>query len=217
MMSGIVANLLVNLIMVALLMVTISYCWMLNRRIKVLQDSKSELAQLLRYFDESTQRASDSIVSLQNTSKKIGDNIQGRLEKANDMLDDLAFMIEKGNKVANQIEAGLAVQRARTRATPTAVQTKLEEIAQEEIQAASAAPIVKRQPVIEQPAPREEKSKAAMSSSLENILERISERNKANASKKVETIAEDVAKDMPSIRSKTEMELLAMLKSGMRG
>src|SRR5271170_6795052 len=114
-MTGAVATLLLNILIVALLAVTIAYCWLLNRRIKVLQDSKSELAQLLKHFDESTQRASESIIALQTASKKIGENIQFRVDKANYLLDDLAFMIEKGNKLANQMEAGFAVGRARSK------------------------------------------------------------------------------------------------------
>src|SRR5690349_276868 len=97
--AGMIANLLLNVLIVVLLMATISYCWILNRRIKILQDSKSELAQLLKYFDESTQRASESIIALQTASKKIGEGIQSRIDKANFLLDDLAFMIEKGNKI----------------------------------------------------------------------------------------------------------------------
>ena len=103
------------MLIAVLLAVTICYCWVLNRRIRILQDSKSELAQLLKHFDESTQRASESIIALQTASKKIGENIQFRIDKANYLLDDLSFMIEKGNTLANRIEAGFAVSRARTR------------------------------------------------------------------------------------------------------
>src|SRR5271170_2360564 len=114
-MTGAVATLLLNILIVALLAVTIAYCWLLNRRIKVLQDSKSELAQLLKHFDESTQRASESIIALQSASKKIGENIQFRIDKANYLLDDLAFMIDRGSKLANQMEASFAVNRARNK------------------------------------------------------------------------------------------------------
>src|SRR5271156_1202881 len=114
-MAGTIANLLVDIIIVIMLGVTIGYCWLLNRRIRILQDSKSELAQLLKHFDESTQRASESIIALQTASKKIGENIQFRIEKANYLLDDLSFMIERGNKMANQMEASFAIGRARNK------------------------------------------------------------------------------------------------------
>ena len=96
-----VLSLLLNLLIVGLLMATISYCWLLNKRIKILQDSKGELANLLKYFDESTTRASETIVALQSASKKIGENIQARMDKVNYLMDDLSFMIEKGNRLAD--------------------------------------------------------------------------------------------------------------------
>lgn len=95
-MSIAVANFLLDFLIVGLLMANITYCFVLNKRIKILQDGKSELANLLKYFDEATIRASESIVALQTASKKIGENIQARIDKVNYLMDDLAFMVEKG-------------------------------------------------------------------------------------------------------------------------
>ncbi|NBO19508.1 MAG: hypothetical protein EBV03_09860, partial [Proteobacteria bacterium] len=114
-MTSAIATMVINAIIIVLLVVTIGYCWLLNRRIKILQDSRGEMAQLLKHFDESTQRASESIIALQTASKKIGENIQQRMDKANYLIDDLTFMIEKGNKLANQMEASFAVGRAQAR------------------------------------------------------------------------------------------------------
>lgn len=115
-MTGLIANLLLNLLLVGLLSATILYCYVLNRRIQTLQDSKSELATLLQQFDDSTVKASETIVAMQTASKKIGDNIQLRIDKANYLLDDLSFAIEKGTRLTNQIEASFAVGRARSKA-----------------------------------------------------------------------------------------------------
>lgn len=198
-MTGMVINLIVNIIMVALLAVTISYCWMLNRRIKVLQDSKSELAQLLKHFDESTQRASDSIIALQTASKKIGENIQLRIDKANYLLDDLAFMIEKGGKLAEQLEAGVAVNRARNRVMAeegsgdVPVQTG----------PAKSAPAAK-------PIPSDKDSREKTRASLEAMLEKIAGRSKtANTN--------TANKEAPPARSRSEQELLELLRAGFKG
>ena len=110
-----VANLLLNALLVGLLTATIIYCYVLSRRIQTLQDSKSELASLLSHFDESTVKASETIIAMQTASKKIGDNIQLKLEKANYLLDDLTYTIEKGTRLSSQIEASFAVNRARSK------------------------------------------------------------------------------------------------------
>jgi hypothetical protein len=221
-MTAAIANLALNVIMVALLVATIAYCWLLNRRIKVLQDSKSELAHLLRHFDESTQRASESIVALQTASKKIGENMQSRIDKANFLLDDLSFMIEKGNKVANQMEASFAVGRARSKVfaeTPQTTQDddvrwEPEDLLPDSLQKAaraSAAPVVEEKPV----APKKS------SSSLGAVLERLGNRPQVREDKKA--VARHRADD-PRLqeeserpRSKIEQELLEMLRAGVKG
>jgi len=108
-------SLILDVLLVAHLTATICYCYILNRRIKTLQDGKSELAGLLARFDESTIKASETIVAMQTASKKIGDNIQGRIDKANYVLEDLAYSIDKGTKVTSQLEAGFAIARAKSR------------------------------------------------------------------------------------------------------
>ncbi len=104
-------ELVLNLLMAGLLAVTIAYCYVLNRRIQVLQDSKSELAELLGHFDESTRRASDSIMALQAASKKIGETVQSRIDKANFAIDDLNAMIAKAEHVTDKVEASVAIAR----------------------------------------------------------------------------------------------------------
>jgi chromosome segregation ATPase len=104
-------TLLLNAIVTGLLGITIFYCVRLNRRIRVLQDSKSELAELIRQFDESTQIATHSISEIHKASKKINENMQARLDKANYLADDLAFMIEKANKLAERMDGQISASR----------------------------------------------------------------------------------------------------------
>jgi len=210
-MTGAVATLLLNILIVALLAVTIGYCWLLNRRIRILQDSKSELAQLLKHFDESTQRASESIVALQSASKKIGENIQFRIDKANYLLDDLSFMIERGNKLANQMEAGFAVNRARSKVLAEQPQAEEEQPPEP----------IKPVPVIERPIKEMEKAlsnREKTSSTLEAVLERVVGRHKP-AETEEEFPVERPVRERPQarIRSKAEQELLDMIKAGIKG
>jgi len=87
-----------------LLVVTISYCSKLSRRIKMLQDGRSEFAVMLTKFDTSTNRAIASVTELQTISKRMTDALQLKIEKANFLADDLAFLIEKSNKLIVQLE-----------------------------------------------------------------------------------------------------------------
>lgn len=87
-----------------LLVVTIMYCSKLSRRIKMLQDGRSEFASMLAKFDTATNRAMASVTELQTISKRMTDALQLKIEKANFLADDLAFLIEKSNKLIAQLE-----------------------------------------------------------------------------------------------------------------
>jgi len=110
-MGNVVLSLLVNGMMAVLLFITILYCWRLNNRIRVLQDSKSELAEIIREFDASTRRATDSIAEIHEATRRLSENMQHKIDKANFLADDLQYMIEKGSKLAGKTEP--AMERAR--------------------------------------------------------------------------------------------------------
>jgi len=106
-MSLLIIKLLVDSVMIVLLSATIFYCVVVNRRIRVLQDSREEFAQLISKFDDSTRKAQESIEDLQKMSKRVTESLNERLDKANFLADDLAFMIEKGNKIADRVDKNL--------------------------------------------------------------------------------------------------------------
>ncbi len=110
-MQNVLLSLFINGMMAVLLVVTISYCWRLNSRIRVLQDSKSELARIIREFDESTKRATQSISEIHEATSRLSENIQHKIDKANFLADDLQYMIEKGSKLAGKPDAGAPSQR----------------------------------------------------------------------------------------------------------
>lgn len=103
-MNTIILTLLFDGALVILLTATIRYCSKLSNRIRLLQDSRSELAGMIAQFDTATQRATASLGELQTVSKKITDALQIKIEKANFLADDLAFLIEKSTKLATQLE-----------------------------------------------------------------------------------------------------------------
>jgi hypothetical protein len=193
-MSSIIVKLALDAVVAVLLLVTILYCWALNRRIRILQDSKGELAKLIKHFDESTERASESIIALQTASKKIGETIQTRIDKAKYLVDDLSFMIDKGNKLADQMESGISSQR-RQLSPPSR----------------SAAPSRSAPPAAERPVPQPTMSRAKAVSSLESVLERMQGRTAAEP-QQPGVPKKPVLTARP--RSKAEQELLEAIKSG---
>lgn len=117
-MENAVLSILVNGIMAMLLFATIIYCWRLNNRIRILQDSKSELARIIREFNESTERATQSIKDIHEATDRISENIQHRIDKANFLVTDLDLMIEKGARLTGNTPAARGETPTRTPAAP---------------------------------------------------------------------------------------------------
>jgi hypothetical protein len=183
-------------LMAMLLMTTIYICMKLNKRVQVLQNSKSEFSRLIERFDDTTRRAQDSIKELQNVSRLVNEQLSERFDKANFLADDLAFMIERGNKLADSMEVGLSNRRN------TADSAKLEQPA-------------KRQPrkILDEPVLDEEVPPPVLTPDaapfkrrgIEAMLNRATGRNKE---------AEKPEVTEPKFKSKSERELYDALKSG---
>ena len=193
-----VITLLLDVSVAALLLAVILYCGRLNRNIRVLQDSKSEMAKLFSEFDQSIEAAQESVRELKEATRKSENILREKLETANSIADDLAFMIERGNKTADQIEAGLKGGRNAAKETPTA---------------ANIAPreAVNRETETPKPSfagnPRKEVSNAPRTASIESVLEQMANRNNPAGNKPGE------GKPHSRIRSKAEQELFDSLKS----
>ncbi len=204
-MTGLIANVLLNVILVGLLSATILYCYVLNRRIQILQDSKSELAALLQQFDDSTVKASETIVAMQTASKKIGDNIQLRIDKANYLLDDLSFTIEKGTRLTSQIEASFAINRARSMAG--------DEPREADNHTLHVAPDEPESIVENTAAPSPTKTGPKRSpASIEAILEKVVSRKQQLHESPSDT-KHNGSQDQPVPRSRAERELIELIRS----
>lgn len=223
-MEVLVPKLLLDLVMAVLLGVTIYYCTKLNRRIRVLQDSKGELATLIAKFDESTQQATRSISEIHLVSKKINESIKTKLEKANYIVDDLAFMIEKGNKLADRMEADISGTRKpgaeamKTSLRPRAIEpSKNETSAPQEEEAPAGSGRLSRRLPRDAAVPVDAGSeKARRNAGLESMLEKIAQKKAANAQTQGADNAAGTARKLRAttkLRSKAEQELYDALKS----
>lgn len=219
-----IMGLLLNVLIVVLLTITIGYCWILNKRIKILQDGKSELANLLQYFDESTVRASESIVTLQSASKKIGETMQSRIDKANYVMDDLNFIVDKGTRLVDQLEANFAVSRARDRIVlDDAIKNKMND----DMETVSDGEMLDNKE--DTPVASDRKmqkidgisTKDKTVASLEAVLNRVASRKKsvktAANRKPAEAGRSSRSKAGKASRSKAEKELLDMIRAGIKG
>ncbi len=93
-------SLILDLLVAALLAVTIGLAVILNKRLGKVRQDKKALEKLAVTFGESTLRAEEGVETLKQTTEIL----QERLEKAQALKDDLAFLIERGDRTADNLE-----------------------------------------------------------------------------------------------------------------
>ncbi len=106
-------SLVIDAIIAVLLVATIAYAAVLNRKLGVLRDAKSEMETLIASFSESTQRAGSGVESLKQEAGRSGKALQSKVESARGLVDDLGFLIETGTRLAERLDGGIGVARAR--------------------------------------------------------------------------------------------------------
>ena len=106
-----------NLVVIVLLVPTIVYAVILNRRLTALRTSRDELAKVVGSFNDATLRAEAGIPKLKKATTEANLALKDRVEKAQTLRDDLAFMIERAEELATRLEA--AVRNARSESLPT--------------------------------------------------------------------------------------------------
>ena len=106
-------SLIIDALIVVLLVATIAYAAVLNRKLGVLRDGKSEMEALIASFSESTERAGSGVESLKREAGRSGEALQSKVEAARGLVDDLGFLIETGTRLAERLDGGVGAARVR--------------------------------------------------------------------------------------------------------
>lgn len=102
----------VDIVVAVLLVATIGSAFLLNRRIEAMRRDRGALEQAAASFEHSLRHAEESVGQLKVT----GDQLQQHIDKARSVHDDLAFLIERAEALADKLEA--RVRSVRTAAKP---------------------------------------------------------------------------------------------------
>jgi hypothetical protein len=107
-------SLIVDVIVLGLLVIMIPYIFRLNKRLSMLRRDKAQLEKLAVTFADSTRRADESLGGL----KASAENMQRKLDSAQALHDDLAFLLERGEKAADRLEDLVRQSRPETPPVP---------------------------------------------------------------------------------------------------
>ena len=108
-MSG--AEWLLESVLVLLLSFTLFHAVRLERALGVLRRDRGALEALVVGFHESTRLAEDGAERLRLAAEIAGKQITRQVERANGLKDDLVFLTERGEKLADALEGRVAEVR----------------------------------------------------------------------------------------------------------
>lgn len=91
-------------IIATMLMISIVYSWQLNKKIVLFQNSKKEFYQLVNSLDNTIQKAEIAIDELKTLNKNALSNLSLKIDKANYLSDDLAFMTDRASLLADKLD-----------------------------------------------------------------------------------------------------------------
>lgn len=111
-------NIMVEVVFAILLIAVLVYAIRLNRHIGALQKNKAELEKLLAGFVSSTERAEQALERLKSSSKEKSDALDSLVGKAETLRSDLAYMLDRGEEIANRLESGIRSGRGNAATAP---------------------------------------------------------------------------------------------------
>lgn len=99
-------GLLLEALVTVLLLVTVGYCFVLNRRLTALRDGRDELKGLIETLSASVTHAQSSVYELKKMGEAADAELGQSVEKAKALGDELTILVELGNNVADRIANG---------------------------------------------------------------------------------------------------------------
>ena len=89
---------------IVLLVITIIYAIILNRRLEAFRNAKDEIQAVVTEFSGAMAQAEQGMATLKEVADVGGDALQNAVERATRLADDLAFLKDKGDATADRLE-----------------------------------------------------------------------------------------------------------------
>src|ERR1700761_9084171 len=99
-------SLIVEILLSALLMATVIYCALLERKLSALRKGQDGLKDTIGELNRAIVSASVSMRTLRATADDAGKNLQEQVTKARAMIDELSLLNVSGERIAQRIVGG---------------------------------------------------------------------------------------------------------------
>ena len=105
-------TLILDVFLVALLAATLVYIARLNRRLDAMRAGREEFEALVKRFTSATEQAQANVNAMKAAADDAGKGLQEEIDRARGLREDLAFLADRANGLADQLEAAISRARA---------------------------------------------------------------------------------------------------------
>ena len=102
-MIGLPTDLILEGVVAILLLATVVYCAMLDRRLKALRSGQDGLRQLIADLQAVTEQARAGIGGLKQASDVIGRDLDDKLTQGQALAEELKLMVDAGDRIADRL------------------------------------------------------------------------------------------------------------------
>lgn len=110
------AGLMLEALVAILLVVTIGYCFVLNRRLALLRHGQGEMRLVVNTLNQATEMARISVEQMRRNSITLTEELSEKIKLGRMLADELGMMVESGNSIADRMAGtsspGLSPTRA---------------------------------------------------------------------------------------------------------
>jgi uncharacterized phage infection (PIP) family protein YhgE len=117
--ASINSTLVADAIVAFLLIITIFYAAKLSQKLSALRADKAELQALVRSLTEASQAAEAGVAGLRAGAEDVSRLLAKKLQDAQSLREDLAYMIDRGGSIADQMAGRLRNRRETPVAAPS--------------------------------------------------------------------------------------------------
>ncbi len=108
----------INLTIIGLLIPTILYAYRLNKNLNILRENQNSFAKLIDALNDATFKAENSIPKLKSLTMNSSENLKEVVQNANVLKEDLIFINQRANSLADRLETVIKENRTSPEARP---------------------------------------------------------------------------------------------------
>lgn len=100
---------LLDVFLVGLLMATIGYCAVLNRRLSTMRDAQDDLRQLSIEFDKTIVKSKLGVDELKSAAQNASKGIQSEISQAKELIEELQLINASSTRIADRLQHNVEV------------------------------------------------------------------------------------------------------------